>query len=229
MKMLEMCEAERPREKMLSKGPAALGDSELISILLRTGNRGESAAELSNRILKTAGGRLSEIAAMSVSKLTGIEGIGPGKACSIAAAFELGRRFMQEESSVERIPIVTSRQVFKLMKPLMKGLKHEECWVLMLNNSNYLTDKCRVTSGGDASTVIDVRQIVRLALEKAATAIILVHNHPTGNPMPSQADIRETEALKKACGTCSITLFDHVVICDDGWFSFAEERQGSGK
>lgn len=221
---MDLCEKERPREKMLSKGPGALGDGELLAILIRSGKQGESALDIAQRLLSGCGGRLASLASLTAAQIAATDGLGPGKACCIAAAFELGRRFMLEESTVHKTPIMTSSQVYSLMIPSLKGLKHEECWVLLLNQANYVIGRHRLTVGGDASTVIDVRQIVRIALSERATALILIHNHPTGNPSPSTADIRETEALKKACDACSISLFDHVIVCDDCHWSFAEER-----
>lgn len=224
MKILDLCEKERPREKLLSKGPGALGDGELLAILIRSGKQGESALDIAQRLLSGSGGRLASLASLTAAQIAAVDGLGPGKACCIAAAFELGRRFMLEESTVRKTPIVTSSQVYSMMIPSLKGLTHEECWVLLLNQASYVIARRRLTVGGDASTVIDVRQIVRIALAEGATALILIHNHPTGNPRPSTADIRETEALKKACDACSISLFDHVIVCDDCHWSFAEER-----
>lgn len=224
MKIMDLCEKERPREKLLSKGPGALGDGELLAILIRSGKQGESAVDIAQRMLSGSGGRLSVLASLPVSGLSAFEGIGPGKACSIAAAFELGRRFMLEESSAGSLPIVTSTQVYSLMIPSIKGLRHEECWILLLNTSNRLISRRRVTVGGEAATVIDVRQIVRTAISEGASALILVHNHPSGDPTPSAADIRETESLRNACETCSLSLLDHVIICDGCHWSFADER-----
>lgn len=224
MKILDLCEKERPREKLLSKGPGALGDGELLAILIRSGKQGENAVDIAQRLLSQYGGRLSQLASLSAERLASVDGIGLGKACSIAAAFELGRRFMLEDSGLEKVPVVTASQVYSIMIPSMKGLEHEECWVLLLNNAGYVLSRKRVTVGGDDSTVIDVKQIARMAISEGASGVILVHNHPTGNPNPSSADVRETESLKKACGICSIRLLDHVVVCDDSYYSFAEER-----
>lgn len=214
---------------MMARGASSLSNGELLSVLLRNGNSRESALELSQRLLAMADGRLSELFNFPAEKMCSVPGIGFAKASSVLAAFELGKRFLSEGSSVEKKPLVTARMVFDVMLPQLKGLKHEECWILLLNDSSYLTSKQRVTSGGGRATVIDVRQVVRLALDRSASGIILVHNHPSGNPHPSAADIKQTDALHKAAEACAIDLLDHVVICDDCFFSFSEERMYSAK
>lgn len=224
MKIKDLCESERPREKMMHFGPASLSDGELIAVLLRSGSRTDSALDLAQRLLAMSGGHLVELFNMPSSRMSSIPGIGAVKVASVLAAFELGKRFLAEEASVEKKPILTSRMVYDIMIPSLKGLKHEECWVLLLNDSSYLLSKVRVTSGGGRSTVIDVRQVVRLALDRSASGMILVHNHPSGNPRPSSADITQTNSLHKACNACGLELMDHVVVCDDAFFSFSEER-----
>ena len=211
MKIKDLCESERPREKMMRFGPASLSDGELIAVLLRSGSRTDSALDLSQRLL-------------AMSRMSSIPGIGSVKVASVLAAFELGKRFLAEGSCIQKKPVVTSRMVYDIMIPSLKGLKHEECWVLLLNDSNYLLSKVRVTSGGGRSTVIDVRQVVRLALDRSASGIILVHNHPSGNPHPSEADITQTDSLHKASGACGLELLDHVVVCDDSFFSFSDDK-----
>lgn len=222
--MLEMCEAERPREKLLSKGASALGNGELLAVILRGGTHGESALDLAQRLLSMADGRLSALAGMSVEKMSRLSGIGPCKAAEVTAAIELGRRFFMEAPAAVHRPLVTGRMVYDLMIPLLKGLDHEECWAVLLNDHNYETGKLKVTSGGGSSTVLDVRQISRMVLERGASGIFLVHNHPTGNPTPSKADIMQTDALHKALSSVGISLVDHVVVSDGSFFSFAEDR-----
>lgn len=224
MKIKDLCESERPREKMMRFGPASLSDGELIAVLLRSGSRTESALDLSQRLLAMSGGHLTELFNMTPSRMSSIPGIGMVKVASVLAAFELGKRFLSEGTSLQKKPIVTARMVYDLMIPALKGLKHEECWILLLNDCSYLISKVRVTSGGGRSTVIDVRQVVRLALDQSASGIILVHNHPSGNPHPSNADVSQTDSLHKASDACGIDLMDHVVICDDTFFSFSDDR-----
>ena len=184
MTIKELRADERPREKMLARGAGSLSDGELLAVLLRSGNRECSALDLARQLLDLADGRLSALFNLPPDRMLALGGIGPGKAASVLAAFELGRRFLQEASSVVKSPVLTARRVHELMLPRLKGLQHEECWVLFLNDHQYLVGKVRVTSGGGNSTTIDIRQIIRMALDKAASALILVHNHPSGNPTP---------------------------------------------
>lgn len=224
MKIKDMSAGERPREKMISRGAAALSDGELIAVIIRGGSSRESAVDLARRIIRIAGGRLSGLAGLTADELMGLPGVGECKAASLMAAIELGRRFVSDKSGLERKSITTAKMVYDLMLPLYKGLAHEECWVLFLDNRNHVTAKQKMSSGGSDMTTIDVRQIVRRALEKGAPGIILTHNHPAGDPHPSEADIRQTEALHNAASACSIALVDHVVISDDTFFSFSENE-----
>lgn len=224
MKIKDLCASERPREKMLSQGPGSLSNGELLAILLRSGTSGRSVLELSQQLLGNCDGSLCTLFNMSSESMCSVPGIGKGKACSIMAAFELGKRFLLEESGIQKKPIVSARMVYDLMVPGMKGLRHEECWILLLNDSNYIIGKVCVSSGGGRATVIDVRQILKTALDKMASSLILLHNHPSGNPRPSKADIEQTEILHKACRSCGIDLTDHIVLCDDCFFSFSDEQ-----
>jgi len=224
MKIKDLDAAERPREKMLSRGAGSLSDGELLAVLLRSGNRDASALDLARQLLGVADGRLSTLFNLPQERMLSLPGIGPGKAASVMAAFELGRRFLQEEFSLVKKPMLTARSVYETMIPQLKGLRHEECWILFLNDHNYLAGKTKVSSGGGSSTVIDVRQVIRSALDKGASAIILVHNHPSGNPTPSPADIRQTDAVRKGVGAVGLTLLDHIVVADDSFFSFADDR-----
>ena len=228
MKIKELSADERPREKMLARGPQALSDGELLAVLLRSGTRTGSALDLARQLLGLAGGRLGTLFNLPREKMFSLPGIGPGKAASVLAAFELGRRFLQEETAVVKTPLVTARGVWELMVPRLKGLQHEECWVLLLNDHNYLIDKVLATSGGGRNTVIDVRQIVRTALDRYASSVILVHNHPSGNPTPSRADISQTDAVRKAVRSVGMELLDHVVVSDDCFFSFSDDRMYHG-
>ena len=224
MKIKDLRADERPREKMLARGAGSLSDGELLAVLLRSGNRTCSALDLGRQLLDLGDGRLSALFNLSQDKMLSLPGIGPGKAAGVLAAFELGRRFLQEESSVVKTPILTARRVHELMIAQLKGLQHEECWVLFLNDHQYLIGKERVSSGGGNSTTFDIRQIIRLALDKGASALILVHNHPSGNPTPGQADIQRTNELRKGLSAVGLTLLDHVVVADDCCFSFADDR-----
>lgn len=227
MKIKDLCEDERPREKMYSHGAAALSSGELIAILLRTGNSTQSAVEVAQNLLSSAGGSLVSLSEMTIETLTGANGIGKGKASSLMACFELGRRLFSEKSAVSKAAVTSPKMVYELMIPRLLGVRHEECWVLFLNNAQYCLSCSRLTSGGQSATIIDVKEILRTALEKRAAFIVLVHNHPSGNPRPSMEDIKQTSALKKALSTFGIGLMDHVIICDDSFYSFSDESVGT--
>ena len=224
MKIKELCESERPREKMFEKGAAALSEAELLAVLLRSGTREAGVLDLAHRLLNMAEGSLTKLFRMSVPAMRKLPGIGPEKACSVMAAFELGRRFLEDESRDRDVPLNTPRRVFELMIPYMKGLGHEELWVLFLNKNNRFTGKLKLSSGGMDTTVIDNRLVMQACVERCATSIVLVHNHPSGDPRPSHNDIVCTAQLRKACSSFNIILLDHVVVCDTTFWSFADER-----
>ena len=224
MKMKELSLDERPREKMLEKGTDALSNAELLAILLRTGTGGMNVVETARELLAGCGNRINEVAGMSTERLCQVKGIGPGKAVSIAAAFELGRRCAAEAAREQHTSISSPKDAVRLLLPHLRDLDHEECWVLFLNRANYLINKERITIGSGDATLIDIRTIIRRAIEKKATGIILSHNHPSGNAMPGKADIEETARLKKALGTCDISLIDHIVIASKSYYSFSDEE-----
>lgn len=222
--MKELCEDDRPREKMMRSGAVSLSNAELLAILLRTGTGKMNVLEVAREILREADGRLSEVAGMSVERLCHMDGIGPGKAVSVAAAFELGKRVAAEDG-VEKMPQMDSpRRVYMNMLPQLRDIRHEECWVLFLNHANRLIGKEMVSKGGMDSTAVDKRVILRRVLERKASGIILVHNHPSGSPYPSVEDIRQTKELGKALASCDLHLVDHVIIAGRTYYSFSDER-----
>lgn len=224
MKLKELCSDELPREKMMAKGAEALSNTELMAILLRTGKNGKNVIELSRELLKASDERLCRLGTMPISRLCRISGIGPGKAITVAAAFELGRRAAEEGLNINDRQISSPALVYRLMIPSMKTLDHEECWVLLLNKANRLVSKEQISRGGQDSTTIDNRIIVRAAIEKKACGVILVHNHPSGNALPSVQDIKQTQALKRALDTCDLSLVDHVIVSAGSYYSFADEE-----
>ena len=224
MKINEIALSERPREKMMARGAQALSDGELLSILLRSGSSRASALELSQMLLSDADGKLTTLAGESVSRLSSHPGIGPSKAVTILAAFELGRRLIAEDNGRIFPQIMDPEAIYRLMIPRLKGLRHEECWVMYLDRAHHLLSSERLSSGGSSATVIDNRMIVRRALELHADVLVLVHNHPSGSPRPGKADIEMTGRLKKAAGQFDIRLLDHVVVSDNCYFSFADEQ-----
>lgn len=222
--MKELCEDDRPREKMMRSGAVSLSNAELLAILLRTGTGKMNVLEVAREILREADGRLSEVAGMSVERLCHVDGIGLGKAVSVAAAFELGKRVAAEDG-VEKMPQMDSpRRVYMNMLPQLRDIRHEECWVLFLNHANRLIGKEMVSKGGMDSTAVDKRVILRRVLERKASGIILVHNHPSGSPYPSVEDIRQTKELGKALASCDLHLVDHVIIAGRTYYSFSDER-----
>jgi DNA repair protein RadC len=215
-------EDDKPREKLMLKGKSALSDAELIAILIGSGNRNESAVDLSKRILASVDNNLNALGKLSIQQLMNFKGIGEAKAISIIAAMELGRRRRAEEA-VELKKITSSKMIFEIMQPIIGELPHEEFWVLYLNNSNKVLQKSQQGKGGITGTVADVRLIFKLAFELGATAVILCHNHPSGKLIPSEPDIKLTQRLKSAGQTLEIPVLDHVIVTENGYFSFADE------
>jgi DNA repair protein RadC len=218
----QWAEDDRPREKLLTKGKAALSDAELIAILIGSGNSSESAVELSRRILQTAADNLVELSRMSVSDLIKFKGIGEAKAISIVAALELGRRRRSAEAQ-ERKRIVTSRDAFEYLYASMADLHYEQFWVLLLDQSNKVIGTVQVSDGGIAGTVADPKRIFKTAIERNAAAMILCHNHPSGQLKPSDADVRLTKKLFQSGEMLEIRVIDHLIIGHDQYFSFSDE------
>lgn len=216
-------EDDRPREKLLLKGKQILTDAELIAILISSGNREESAVELSKRILASANHNLNLLGKLSISQLTTFKGIGEAKAISIVAALELGRR-RREETITKLESITASKDVFEIMQPIIGELPHEEFWVLYLNNANKVVYKSQISKGGITGTIVDTRLVFKLGLEQNATSIILVHNHPSGKMQASEADKQITKQLKQAGLQLSIPVLDHIIITENGYLSFQDEN-----
>lgn len=213
---------ERPREKFLMKGAGALSNAELLAILIGSGYAGENAVELSRRILRSSGNSLSALRKLDFENFRKFKGIGPGKALSIMAAFELARR-MESEPAERQAQIYSSEHAAKAIAPFLRDLGHEECWVLYLNRSNHLIGKERISSGGVSATVIDSRMILKGAMNRLASGIILVHNHPSGNAFPGNEDRIQTQRLKKSAEICEVELIDHIIVAGTGYFSFLDE------
>ncbi|MBQ9548876.1 MAG: DNA repair protein RadC [Bacteroidales bacterium] len=224
MKMRELPGGERPREKLWERGAPALSNGELLAILLRSGTRSESVLDLAQRLLSAAGGSLTRLSTLSAEALCRLPGIKKDKSASVRAAFELGRRLMAEASAPAGQPVLSARSVYEQMLPVLKGRQCEECWVLFLNHARLVTGRERISEGGLTATTVDCRPILRRALEQGATALILVHNHPASNPEPSKEDVAVTQALRKAASAFDIVLLDHVVVSDDSFYSFRDER-----
>jgi DNA repair protein RadC len=218
----EWAEDDRPREKMLTKGLAALSNAELIAILLRIGTTGESAVELAKKLLNSVENNLNELARLGVKDFQNFKGIGETKAIQIIAALELGRRRKMEEVT-DRGRINNSTDVSAVFGALLGDLPYEEFWVLFLNRSNTIIGKEKISQGGISGTVTDVRIILKFALDKMSSSIILCHNHPSGNKKPSEQDISITKKIKEAGALMDIILLDHIIIVLGGFYSFADE------
>ena len=215
-------QVNQPREKLLYKGKAALSNAELVAILIGSGSKNESAVALCMRILASVDNNLSELGKLSVKQLMEFKGIGEAKAITIAAALELGRRRRSEEA-LEKRKINSSLSVFELMQPIIGELQHEEFWIIYLNNSNKVILKNQLSKGGITGTLVDVRLVLKNALQVAATGLILVHNHPSGTLKPSDADKQITSKLKHAAQSLDIKVLDHLIVTEKNYFSFADE------
>lgn len=218
----QWAEGDRPREKLVLKGKTALSDAELIAILIGSGNRGESAVQLSKRILQVSENNLNQLGKASVKQLMKFKGVGEAKAISIVAALELGRRRRGEEA-LQRKKVTSSDSVYEVLQPIIGDLDHEEFWVLYLNNSNKILQKLQLSKGGITGTIVDVRLAFKNALEIGATAVILAHNHPSGTLQPSAADKQLTQKLKLAGESLDIKVLDHLIVTQKSYFSFANE------
>ena len=215
-------EDDRPREKLLAKGRAALSDAELIAILVGSGTAKVSAVDLAKQILNAVGSNLNELARLSVEDLKKFKGIGEAKAISIITALELGRR-RREADILDRKKITSSDDVFQLMQPVLADLGHEEFHIVLLSNSNRIIGRKAISSGGMTGTVADVRMIMKEAIDLRATAIILCHNHPSGNARPSHADMQLTKKVKEAGQILDVKVLDHVIVTLKDYYSFADK------
>lgn len=216
-------EDDRPREKLLHKGRTVLTDAELIAILIGSGNRSESAVSLSKRILASSQNNLGHLGKLSVAQLMKFKGIGQAKAVSIVAAMEIGRR-RKNENTIEKRKITSSTIAFELLQPLMGELPHEEFYIMYLNNSHKVITTSQLSKGGITGTIVDIRLVLRKALEVSATALILAHNHPSGNLKPSEADISLTKKIKTAAESIDIKVLDHLILTENSFYSFADNH-----
>ena len=217
----ELAEADRPREKMLLKGVASLSDAELMAILIGSGNTEETAVQLSQRILNSAQNNLNSLGKYSVKELMVFKGIGEAKAITIAAAMELGRRkSIADPPKMEAIQ--SSRDVFNIFYPLLCDLRHEELWVALMSRTNKVISKFKVSQGGNSDTPADMRIILKDAINTLCYGIILCHNHPSGNHQPSPQDDFLTSRVSQAAGLMNIKLLDHIIICDQFFYSYAD-------
>jgi len=217
----KLAEADRPREKLIQKGKAALSEAELIAILLGSGNRDQTAVELAQHILNYCDHDLNKLAKLSIKDLQKFKGIGEAKAITIASALEIGRRRKESEPAT-KILVSDSDTVFDLIKGDLMDLYHEEFWIVLLKRNNEVIKKEAISKGGVSGILIDSKLIFKRALEETATSIILVHNHPSGSLKPSHEDIRLTKKIKEAGKALDISILDHLIVTNDGYFSFSD-------
>jgi len=215
-------EEDRPREKLMSQGRAALSNAELLAILIGSGNREETAVALCKRILSEHDHDLNALGKLTVSQLTQYKGIGEAKAVSIVAALELGRRRQAFEVK-KKNQIKGSRDAYEYLLPLLGDLDHEEFVALLMNRRNAVLLTDRISVGGVSGTLVDVKKLFRNAVYHQASAMIIAHNHPSGNLRPSEADISLTRKVKKAASLMDIALLDHLIISQEGFYSFSDE------
>ena len=213
---------DRPREKLLEKGAENLSNSELLAILIHNGTREKTAVDVAKDVLKLGKDSLTELGKLSIKELMKIKGIGEAKAITIAAALELGRR-RQAATSLAKTVVKTSNDIAHYLKAKLKDYRHEVFAVLFLNRANKVNHFEIVSEGGITGTVADPRVILRKALEQDAVNIILCHNHPSGSLKPSKADEQLTAKIKEAARFLDIAVLDHIIVSDDGYYSFADE------
>ena len=213
---------DRPREKLLLNGAENLSNSELLAILIHNGSKEKTAVDLAKEILKLGKDNLGELGKLSIKELMKIKGIGEAKAITIAAALELGRR-RQAAVPLEKLAVSSSDDIAHFLQAKLKDYRHEVFAVLFLNRANKINHFEIISEGGITGTVADPRVILRKALEEDAVNIILCHNHPSGSLKPSRADEQLTAKIKEAARFLDITVLDHVIVSDDGYYSFADE------
>ncbi len=216
-------EEDRPREKLLLKGKNTLSDAELIAILIGSGNKTETAVELSKKILASVNNDLNQLAKLNLVDLMKFNGIGEAKAISIAAALELGRR-RKESTEEKKIKIGSSKNAYEAINDVLSDLPHEEFWVLYLNRKNEIIKRENISKGGVTGTVADGKIIFKNAVNLLASSVILCHNHPSGNLSPSQADIQLTKKMKEIGVIMDTPVIDHIIVGNNNYFSFADEN-----
>ena len=214
---------DRPREKMQQRGAQQLSNAELLALLIGSGNKGESAVHLMQPLLSSVDNNILELHAMAIEKMMEWKGIGLAKAVKIKAALELGKRIHLTEP-VKQLQCNSSAKAYQLFQPTLSFLSHEEFWVAYLNHQNKVIAHHCLSKGGITSATVDLRLLLKKALEVGATGLLLAHNHPTGNLHPSEADLSLTKKIKVAAQAIDIQLLDHLIVSENGYFSFADEN-----
>ncbi len=220
MKIKDLPESSRPRERFLEKGSEALSDAELFAILLRTGTKGENVIDMSNRLIKEYG--LDKLFDCSLKELQEIKGIGPSKAMQILSMSEILKRIHLSEKPIKKI--TCAEDVFKFFHDKLKDKKEEHFYVLMLNNQNNIIAEQEISKGILDASIIHPREVFKPAIKNSASKLILVHNHPSGNPDPSGEDIEITEKLVESGNQIGIKILDHVIVGGEKWWGWKESH-----
>lgn len=218
----QWAEEDRPREKMMTLGPQALSDAELLAILIGSGSTKESAVDLMKRVLADCNNNLNTLGKMTIRELCEYKGVGEAKAITILAACELGKR-RQMETPEERPDLGTATRIYNHMRPVLQDLDVEEFWLLLMNQNHRLIKKQRIAHGGISEVLVDIRILMKEALLANATIMAVCHNHPSGSLHPSQMDNDLTQTLARACQLMHIRFLDHVIVTDGAYYSYHEE------
>ncbi|WP_407481288.1 DNA repair protein RadC [Elizabethkingia meningoseptica] len=224
MNMKSLADDDKPREKLLLKGREALSNTELLAIILGSGNKDESVLSLSKKILSSVDNSWNKLSYLTVKDLSKFKGIGEAKAISVIVALEIGRR-KAIEKRIDDPVIKNSKSAFEILHPYLDNLRHEEFWCLYLNQANEVIHIEKLTSGGINQSVVDIRLLFNIALAHFASAIIIAHNHPSGNLKPSIEDIKVTSKIKNAGELLDVQLLDHLIIYQNSFYSFTDENQ----
>lgn len=224
LNITDWADEDKPREKLMALGAAALSNAELLAILIGSGSTEETAVELMKRVMNDCNNNLNTLGKKTIAELTDekYKGIGPAKAITILAACELGKR-RQAEKPEERPKMDSALAIYEYMHPKMQDLANEQAWVLLMNQNFRLIKAVQISNGGISETAVDVRVILKEALLANATVMALCHNHPSNNATPSGDDDRITQRLKKAGETMRIYMLDHVIITDGAYYSYMEK------
>ncbi len=220
MKITEWALEDRPREKLGQRGPKNLTNAELLAIILATGTKSMSAVELAKSILATVDNDFNKLAALGLKELTKIKGVGPAKALTIKAVLEIANRKIPEHNKFSTL--TCSNDTYHFLLPYFRDLPHEECRVVFLNNAKKILSTLKISEGGISATIVDPKIIFYHAIQHRATGIILSHNHPSGSLRPSKLDINLTNKVKEASKLMDMTLIDHMIITDHGYYSFCD-------
>jgi len=214
---------DRPREKLLLRGSQNLSDAELVAILLRTGKKGKSVLEISRELISNEG-NLAMLATKTADSLQKISGIGKDKAATLVAAFELSRRILSQAKWFSNQKVTSPREIADIFIPMLRDDTKERFIVVCLNSSNKIIKHETISIGSLNSSVVHPREIFKVAIDCSSASIILIHNHPSGNPEPSNEDIRITKKVVESGKILDIPVFDHLIIAGDTYTSFVEKR-----